>query len=477
MKQVLSNLKRAHLKSQIAYLQKHYIRVTPPHKINKKISEIVGMEAEREELGDALEFLKHLKKYQHDLVHAPYSRFLMAGACGSGKTVLVAGIAKEANCPLLTVDLASFVSFSKKAKKLLDALFFVAKSFKRGCVMHIQNFSALQSIPPERLMLFHNQLTQKIAETTNTIIVLSTIEERIILPKVYFSPNVFYQNKVIQIMPPTLSARKALFEEYFEIFNAKLATDVSSERLARCTLGMYPKDIEFIVRETILYSARKHHDAVTSKDFNDVMLAMEAGQTYNQMNEKERRSTAYHEAGHVVAAYNSNPDYILGRVEITPRAASLGLTQEEAGEEKFSMFASDCRKQIIYSFGGMAAEEYKYGETTSGVSADLSSATALALMMFQNLGMDSEIGPISIDDDYGFCSEDIFTKTEAVAREYLKKVYAETLEIIKKHSGQLEALAEALLEHEVLMGDEIKKILVAAEPWANKPGSESEEKK
>ena len=479
MKQSLvKSVKDAQLKSKIAFLQKHYIRITLPQDIGKKISDIIGMESEREELGDALEFLKHLKKYQHDPVHAPHSRFLMAGASGSGKTVLVAGVAKEANCPLITVDISnSFVSFFKKSEKLLNALFFVANSFSKGCVMHIQNLSALQGIPAERLMLFHSQLTQKIAESTNTVIVLSTIENEIRLPKAYFGPNAFYQNKVIQIMPPTLPTRKALFEEYFKMFDANLAPDVSSERLARCTLGMYPKDIEFIVRETIHYSRRKHHESVSAKDFNDVMLAMEAGQTYNQMNEKERRSTAIHEAGHVIAAYYSNPDYILGRVEITPRAASLGLTQEEAGEEKFSMFESDCRKQIIYSFGGMAAEEYKYGETTSGVTADLSSASALALMMFQNFGMDSDIGPIAIDDDYGFCSEDIFKRTENVAREYLKRVYGETLEIIKTHALALEALAEGLLEHEVLMGDEIKKILVTAEPWAKKPGSETEDKK
>ena len=153
----------------------------------------------------------------------------------------------------------------------------------------------------------------------------------------------------------------------------------------------------------------------------------------------------------------------MGRVEITPRAASLGLTQEEAGEEKFSMFKSDCKKEIIYSLGGKAAEDLIYGENTTGVSADISSASSLALLMVQNFGMDKDIGPICIDDDLGFCSEKIFDLTESVAREYLKKVEEETFEIVKTHRKSLEALAKALMEHEVLMGDEIKQILISAE--------------
>lgn len=460
---LLSNVQNVKINSKISYLEKHYIHITSPKEIAKKMSQLVGMENEREEFTDALRYIRNLKHYREDPVHAPHSRFLLAGAPGSGKTLLVSSLAKEARIPLITVDMSSFVSFPRRAKKLVDTIFDVAGSFTKGCVIHIQNYSAINALKAESLMLFHNQLTQKIANASNAIVVLSTIEQQIALPNAYFSPNVFSKNKVIQIMPPTLKTRSALFEEYFEKYKPALSSDVSAERLARNTLGMYPKDIEFIVRETMLYAARKEQDVVTAKDFNEVMLALEAGHTYNQMSEKERLSTAYHEAGHVIAAYYSNPDYILGRVEITPRAASLGLTQEEAGEEKFSMFKSDCKKEIIYSLGGKAAEDLIYGENTTGVSADISSASSLALLMVQNFGMDKDIGPICIDDDLGFCSEKIFDLTESVAREYLKKVEEETFEIVKTHRKSLEALAKALMEHEVLMGDEIKQILISAE--------------
>ncbi len=446
-------------KNLIRYLDDHFIHVFPPECIEKRFSELPGMESEKAELVDAINYLTNLEVNQQNPVLAPYSKFMLTGAPGSGKTVLIASIAKEANVPLIRADMTAFAAYPDDALKILETLFMVIHNFTNGCVVHFQNFSAISSLPPETIALFHNEFTEAIANCTNAVIVLSSIEQRILLPILYYAPNVFPQRKVININIPTLNTRTLLFDEYIKKYEVKLAEDVSTERLARNTLGFYPKDIEYVVREIKLYASRKQLEQVTLKEFNDVMLNMYDSKTHAKMSEKEKRSTAYHEAGHVIAAYFSNPDYILGRVEITPRSASLGLTQEESGEEKYSMFKSDIEKEIIYTLGGMAAERLVYGENTSSVSSDIECASTYACAMFGVLGMSDTIGPLCVDGEQCFGSVDIYNAVEKEAQEYLKKAYSITLDIISSHRPEFEALTHALVEKEVLTGEEINAII------------------
>ena len=221
---------------------------------------------------------------------------------------------------------------------------------------------------------------------------------------------------------------------------------------------MFPEELEYVVRESMLYAERHELSEVTFKEFNNVLLTIQAGEKCYKLSEKERISTAYHEAGHVVAAYYSDPDYILGRVEITPRSESLGLTMQEFGEDKFSSFEHEIKNIIIYSYGGMAAEKLIYGETTSGTSADIANATMCADLMFSKYGMHPQIGPVFINA--GSLNSDLLNnEVDKACQIFLKEMFEETYQIVAAHKKQLEALTKALLEREVLIGDEIKTVL------------------
>lgn len=450
-------------------LQKYYCRVNYPDELSETFDDLIGMENERETLQDALNFLRNIEEYQRNPLLSPHTRYLLAGAPGSGKTALVNALAKTANVPIITVNMSVLVAYPKKIKSILNTVFDLAATMKNGCVMLFNSFPAVTNFSPELLMFFHNHFISKVVEAQNAIVIISTASEPFSMPAFYFEDNAFSQNKSILMQAPILSTRQKLLEYYFEKFEVPLAKDVSSEQLARNTLGMYPKDLEYIVRETKLHVVRKGGIMVSAKDFNDVMLNMEAGELYNKLSENERRSTAYHEAGHVIAAYYSDPEYKLGRVEITPRSLSLGLTQEDAGEEKNCLFKHEMEFNIIYSLGGMAAEKLIYGESTSGVSSDLRHANISAVLMYQNLGMSDELGPVIFDDDEGLTSDKLWHNSELIIQKELKRLYDVTFDIIKTYRPQLEALTKALMEHEVLMGNEIQAILDAVDATAGTP--------
>ena len=469
LEKIVTTAKDFKTSQAIKEVQKYHGRVQYPEDLNETFSDLIGMETEREILQDALNFLRNIEEYQQNPILSPHTRYLLGGAPGSGKTMLVNALAKTANVPIITINMSVLVGYPKKIKSILNTVFDLAKTMNDGCVILFNSFPAVTNLSPELLMLFHNHFISKVVEAQNAIVIISTAYEAFALPAFYFEDKAFSQNKSVSMQPPTLVTRQKLLESYFDKFEVPLAKDVFSEQLARNTLGMYPKDLEYIVRETKLHVVRKGGLLVTAKDFNDVMMNMEAGQMYNKLTEKERLSTAYHEAGHVIAAYYSNPEYKLGRVEITPRSLSLGLTLEDAGEEKNCLFKHELEYNIIYSLGGMAAEKLIYGESTSGVSSDLRHANMAAIVMYQNLGMSDELGPVIYDDDEGLTSDKLWHESEIIIQKELKRLYDVTFDIIKTYQPQLEALTQGLMKQEVLMGPEIQAILDSVDATAGTP--------
>lgn len=440
----------------IRKLKKHYIQFYSPEEIEMNFLNLVGMEKEKETLKDAMFFFESLKKGVN-LKIQPHTRYSLFGELGSGKSSLVYALAKEANVPIIYAPTSAIIASAKKMINVIDLIFKVSSAFPGGCIIHFQEFTSTQSLQSNQLLLFYNHFLSKIEESKNTVIFLSTTSELLALPAGFLTPDKF--SKCIALQHPPLKAREDLFKMYIQKYNLKLAKDVDINRLARNTFGMYPKDVAYTVKEVSLYASRKNLESISMRDFNEIILSTEAGESNLKLSEKERISTAYHEAGHVIAAYYSNPNYILGRVEITPRAFSLGLTKEESGEEKFCMFRHDYINELIYCLGGMAAEQVIYGETSSGVSSDLRAAATYLSAMFEKLGMDSDVGPIIYDPDFGFGSNEFLCKVEFAEQKFIKELYARTIGIIECHKDKLEALAKALLEHEVLLGSEIKEIL------------------
>lgn len=453
----------------IKKLKPYFVTVSFPENMPKSFNELIGMDSEKEILKDALRFLGNIDGFRSDSVIVPHTRYILGGPTGSGKSELISALAKTANVPCITFKLSAIAAFPQKIKYLLDKTFKLAEEMRSGCVMHFEEHSLIEDMTQNQLMFFFNYFIAKVTSNHNAIIILSTASGKLAVPPNYLGENAFNAKKQIPMLPPTLKTRQELVSYYLEKYQLPISDDVTALQLAKNMFGMYPKDIEYIVKETKLYIIRKEYSVASRKDFNEVMLSISVGGTHNRLTEKERLSTAYHEAGHVVAAYYTNPEYILGRVEITPRALSLGLTQEEVGEEKFGLFKHEFEYQIIYTLGGMAAEKIIYGETTSGVCQDLATANQLAKLMYNTLGMSDSIGPLIYDDVSDISSDKFKIQFEEAIQKALKDLYDITLSTISSHRVQLNALTNALLDHEVLIGKEIQDVLDSADSSIKPP--------
>lgn len=440
-------------------VEKLYATISFPEQIERGLSELIGFESEKELLKDPLIFFKSMKFYEENPQYCPHRFFFMKTNPFAGDKILLNGLAKTADVPIITFQSSMFNSLEVRPLiKCIDTLFDVTDAFKNGCIINFTEFSTLSVLEENIASLFFNHFVQRLEESANTVVFLSSNSDTISIPTIMAKENLFDTKNVIVMSPPSLDVREKLIERYFKFYNLPSDEDLI-KRIARNTLGMFPKELQYVVKEAMLYAERHELSKVTFKEFNDVLLTIQAGSQCYKLSEKERISTAYHEAGHVVAAYYSDPDYILGRVEITPRSDSLGLTMQEIGEDKFSLFKHEIENTIIYSYGGMAAEKLIYGETSSGTAADIAAATTYADFMFSKFGMHPEIGPVFIHDEGGLYSEQINNELDNASQTFLKSMFEKTYQIIADHQKQLEALAKALLEREVLIGDEIKEVL------------------
>jgi len=296
------------IRRDLKKMEERYIKFFLPDEIEMDFSKLIGMENEKETLKDALLFFNSLKnKTKLDII--PHSRFFICGDVGIGKSTLVYALAKEANVPIITVTTSALISSSANIKKTINLIFDVADYFQNGCVIHFKEFSAYNELEGSELLTFLNHFLDKVTSSKNTVIFLSSVMNTIELPPDYISEDNF--SKFILIQPPALKAREELFDMYIKKFNLSVADDVSTSQLAFSTFGSYPKDIVSIVREVGLYSTKKGIEKPSMREFNEIILSTEVGETTHILSQKDRISTAYHEAGHVIAAYYSNPEYIL----------------------------------------------------------------------------------------------------------------------------------------------------------------------
>lgn len=452
--------------------KKYHCKFIIPAQIKNTMQDLIGFENEKEVLQDALLFFEDLRNgKEEDSSVRPNSRFLLLGTTGSGKTELVEAVAKTANVCLLTVPGELFKQLKKQSEieNVIDKIFNVANFFE-GFVLNFDEFEIMTTISECQQIAL--QIAIRLQECTNIVAFLSaTISAStsdIACPLSLTGDNLFNPNKSIVILPPTVETRKALLIKFFKEFNIKIDGDYENyaDRIAKQTFSMYPRDLEYLVKETVLYARKHKHNVITYKDFNEVNLTISNGSGYFKMTEKEKLSTAYHEVGHVIAGYYGNSQYAIGRVEITPRITSLGLTLEEFGDEKFCMFGNEIKQQIIYLFGGMAAEEIIYGDTTNGVSSDLKRANSYAVRIVSQWGMNKEIGPLVYDSEDSINSEYFCKIFEEKIQALLKEMYDVTLKIMKDNKDVLEVLAHELVKNEVMLGDEVKEIILKVDPEA-----------
>lgn len=433
-------------------LNDNLIEVVLPEDIVSNFASLYGVDTAKETLQDVVTYFK--KKIPN---FKPYTSYAIVGPHGTKKASLVFATAKEAGMPVVSVDTSIFEAQDESSvSKKFHLVFSTANVLKKeygGCFVIFQNIHQTEEM--ENISIFYLNLVKSFRNTKNIFLFgLSSLDSWAV-PTLVVQEGIF--QSVVSINYPDLATREKIFAACIKTENLKIAPDVSLNRLAKDTYGETYRDIERIVKDTHLYSLRQKHPKATQNDFSETIMRLSSGEKSSKMTEKERRLTAYHEAGHVIAAYFSNPNYALTRVEISPRSQSLGLTVSEIDESKHTYFKKDFENLIILCYGGLAAEELVFGAHSSGVSADLVSATLHATNTVRAYGMCEEFGPFAVIPGL---TDSLYAKdtTEKLIQKLLNELLAKTKEIVKENRPYLDALAEALIEKEVVLGNEIEEI-------------------
>ncbi len=433
--------------------------------------DVAGIDEVKEEVAEIVDFLKNPKKYQQLGGRIPKG-VLLAGAPGTGKTLLAKAIAGEANVPFLSVSGSEFVEMfvGVGASRVRD-LFEQAKKHA-PCIVFIDEIDAVGRKRGAGISGGHDEREQTLNqllvemdgfESSDGIIVIAATNRPDILDPALLRPGRF--DRQIFVPLPDVKGRLEILKIHTR--NKPLAEDVDLEVIARSTPGFSGADLANIVNEAALIAARKNHGKITMEDFEEAKDKVTMGIERKSMvlSEQEKITTAYHEAGHaLVAKLLPNADKV-HKVTIIPRGKALGITQQLPEEDRYTYTKEYLLDRLAVLFGGRVAEELALGTISTGAGNDIERATELARRMVAEWGMSEKIGPVAVKirEQFGepveLVSEELRRLIDKEVKRILNETYARTKELLSQNMDKLENLAKALLERETLTGEEIDKAI------------------
>lgn len=438
---------------------------------NIRFEDVAGLKEEKEELEEIVDFLKNPSKYSNLGARIPKG-VLLVGNPGTGKTYISRATAGEAGVPFFTISGSDFVEMfvGVGASRVRD-LFDQAKK-NAPCIIFIDEIDAvgrkrgagLGGGNDEREQTLNQLLVEMDGFDGNSgIIILAATNRPDVLDPALLRPGRFDRQIVIGM--PDVKAREEIFKVHTK--NKPLADDVTIEILARRTPGFSPADIENLVNEAALLTARRNGTKIRMDEIEEATTKVMAGPAKKSrvISETERKLTAYHEAGHAIvmkALPNSDPVH---QITIIPRGMAGGFTMLLPENEKFFMTKGDMINMIKHLLGGRVAEELKLDDISTGASNDLERATAIARQMITKYGFSAKLGPVSFSsNDEVFLGKDLSTRQnyseetaseiDAEIKHILESCYEATTNILKENDEAFERVAQALLLIETLDGDQ-----------------------
>jgi cell division protease FtsH len=450
--------------------------------------DVAGVEEAKEELQEIIEFLREPAKFQKLGGRIPKG-VLLIGPPGTGKTLLARAIAGEANVPFFSISGSDFVEMfvGVGASRVRD-LFEQGKK-NAPCIIFIDEIDAVGRHRGAGLGGGHDEREQTLNqllvemdgfESNEGVILVAATNRPDVLDPALLRPGRFDRRVVVG--RPDVNGREAILKVHTR--KVPLGDDVELSVLARGTPGLAGADLANLVNEAALNAARQNRKLVMMVDFDMAKdkILMGAERRSMILSDSEKRTTAYHEAGHaVVAVMTPNADP-LHKVSIIPRGMALGVTMQLPVDDKHNYSKTYCEDQLAIMMGGRIAEEIYLNQMTTGAGNDIERATEMARKMVCEWGM-SELGPLS----YGKKEEQIFLGREiSQHRDYseetairideevkriISTAYNKARVIIDKHSVALVKVAETLLEREVLDGNEVRTILDGGDlpPMSTRP--------
>jgi len=446
-------------------------------------ADVAGIDEAREELQEIVEFLKDPGKFARLGGKIPKGA-LLVGPPGTGKTLLARAIAGEAGVPFFTISGSDFVEMfvGVGASRVRDMFDQAKKS--APCIVFIDEIDAvgrhrgagLGNGNDEREQTLNQLLVEMDGfEANEGIIIIAATNRPDVLDPALLRPGRF--DRQVVVPRPDIDGREQILGVHMK--KVPLAPDVDARVIARGTPGFSGADLANLVNEAALLAARKGKRLVAMQEFEDAKdkVLMGTERKSMVMTEDEKRMTAYHEAGHAIVALHEPASDPIHKATIIPRGRALGLVMRLPERDSYSYHRDKMYANLAVAMGGRVAEEviFGYDKVSSGASSDIQYATQLARDMVTRWGMSDTLGPLQ----YAEPDEEVFLgysvnrsrqmsneTAQAIDSEIRKVVedgYARAKHLLDEHRGQLEKLAQALLEYETLSGDEIKKV-VAGEP-------------
>jgi cell division protease FtsH len=439
--------------------------------------DVAGCDEAKLELQEIIEFLKEPQKFQRLGGRIPKGALLL-GPPGSGKTLLAKAVAGEAGVPFFSMSGSDFVEMfvGVGASRVRD-LFEQAKR-NAPCIVFVDEIDAVGRHRGAGLGGGHDEreqtLNQLLVEmdgfdSNEGVIMIAATNRPDVLDPALMRPGRFDRQIVVDW--PDVRGREGIFRVHTR--NIPLSDDVDLNQLARATPGMAGADIANMVNEAALLAARRNRKKVFMQDFEDakdkVMLGTERKSLV--MTEDERRSTAYHEAGHALVAWLQPGSDPVDKVTIIPRGRALGITSYLPSEERHARSRDDLVRIITMMMGGRAAEMIAFNHLTTGASNDLERATGLARKMVCELGMSDSLGPLTFGkkEEMVFLGREIashkdYSEHTAVliddeVRKIAEECHARAMKLLGENRDKLDLLAGTLLEREVLDGADMDRLL------------------
>ena len=451
-------------------------KVSTPGEKKVTFQDVAGADEEKEELREIVEFLREPQKYLDLGAHIPKG-VLLVGPPGTGKTLLAKAVAGEAGVQFLSISGSDFVEMYvgvgasrvrdlfQQAKKSAPAIIFIDEIDAVGR----QRGSGLGGGHDEREQTLNQLLVEMDGFGSNEGVVVLAATNRVdILDPALLRPGRF--DRQVYVGLPDIKGREEILQVHAK--NKPLAEDVDLRQIARGTAGFTGADLENLLNEAALLAGRRSESFITMKDLQESIIKVIAGPEKHSrvIPEKERRLTAYHEAGHAVVMH-ALPDLDpVHQITIVPRGEAGGMTIYLPDEDRSYLSRSYMLDRIAGLLGGRAAEQLVLGDISTGASNDISRATQLARKMVGTYGMSEQLGNVAFDAGH---DEVFIGKSMAQTRPYSEKTaaemdgeirrimddaYARCTAILEQYRPQLVEVAEYLLANETMTAEEFEKV-------------------
>ena len=431
---------------------------------------VAGADEEKAELEEIVEFLKDPQKFT-DLGARIPKGVLLVGPPGTGKTLLARAVAGEADVPFFSISGSDFVEMYvgvgasrvrdlfDQAKKSSPSIIFIdeidAVGRHRGAGMGGGHDEREQTL---------NQLLVEMDGFGNNegVIIIAATNRADILDPALLRPGRF--DRRVTVGRPDLKGREEILKVHAK--NKPLGPDVDLKSIAHGTIGFVGADLENLLNEAALLAAKRNKKAITMVEIDEATIKVEVGseKKSHRITEKDKRITAYHEAGHAVSAYyleNCEPVY---EISIIPRGMAGGYTLYRQQEDRAHMLKSAMIDRIVTSMGGRVAEQITFGDISTGASQDISTSTDIARSMVTRYGMSEKLGPVL----YGKDNDEVFLGMDYSHTKNYSEAYANTIDdevkriltecynkceqLLTEHNDKLVLIAETLIKNEKISG-------------------------